>query len=124
MEDNNNDISSLPDDLRGKVMDHRRFREAGLRELVHRQNVAFLDDVEAEMWNLLALPGQTQPGLIVAIVGAILSKELRKQARINILEANRMAIADYRQSTDAQEKGIREMYSMLQRSSAAVSEQA
>lgn len=112
MEDKKDDLSNLPDNLRNKLEDHRRAREAGLRELVHRQNAAFLDEVEAEMWNLLSLPGQTQPGLIVAIVGAILSKEVRKQARTNILEANRLAIADYKQRTDIQEMNIRQVYRM------------
>ena len=104
MEDKNDGLSNLPDDLRERILAQRRVREDGLRELVHRQNLEFLDKVEAEMWNLLSLPGNTQPGLIVAIVATVLSQEVRKQARVNVLEANRLAIEDYKRCTKTRER--------------------
>ena len=110
MEDKNNDLSNLSDDLRQRILAHRRSRDAGLKELVHRQNLAFLDSVEAEMWNLLGLPGETRSGLIVALVAAALSKEARKQARTHVLEANRLAVADYKRCTKTMERNIRNFY--------------
>src|SRR5262245_60512262 len=107
MEDKQNDLSNLPDGVRQRILAYRRARHAGLKETVHRQNLEFLDKVEAEMWNLFGLPGETQPGLIVAIVATALSKEVRKQARINVLEANRNAISDYNHYTEMGERDIR-----------------
>jgi len=112
MEDRNDDLTNLPEALRKQIISFRYARELGLRELVHRQNCDFLQAVEAEMWAMLVLPGQVQPGMIMAIVGTVLSKEVRKQARINVLEANALRIADYKQTTKQQEADIRRVYLM------------
>jgi hypothetical protein len=120
-----NDLSNLPDALRQRILAYRRARDAGLKELVHRQNLLFLDSIESEMWNLFGLPGETRPGLIVALVATALSQEVRKQARINVLEANRIAISDYEHYSEVQEQDIRQIYALSQRAKEhATSEQA
>jgi hypothetical protein len=40
------------------------------------------------MWGMLALPGQVQPWLIPKMIGAVLGKELRKQARTSSKETH------------------------------------
>lgn len=112
MEDAYKDLATLPDDLRRQLISFRRGREIGLRELVETQNRRFLDEVEAEMWGMLTLPGQVQPGLIMQIVGALLAADLRKQARIHVLEANALRVADYKRTTLGQEADICHVYAM------------
>lgn len=110
MEDNNDDLSDLPSALRRQITNHRLVRCFALRGLVRHQNRSFWNDVEEEMWSLLSLPGQVQPQLFKVMFEASVLRQLRRQAKINVLEANAHRITEHKKWAQMAEAEIRRNY--------------
>lgn len=109
MEDKD-DLENLPLDLRQELINHRIYRTLGLKALMELQSRNFWNDIEEEMWKLLSLPGHVQSGLFTVMFGTSALQQLRKQARINILEANAYRVAEYKEWTRQQEADIWRRY--------------